>query len=677
MAIRVPVGPTVDPSTRPLSPAVPEGVFGVAGDILSATGKTAQGISDQFAEHAEKMAAIDNRVAADGAVIKGAEAADQFMLDFKANNQGMGASQNLTTAYKRLEEIRTEAGAGLMSPAARDLYNSQSRIAGLQARQHLASFAAQERLTYLNQEADSAVKLTARSLTPETFDSGVEALRARAALKGDINGWGPQQREEYIADAIGDAAYNVTAGLAVSTPDKAQTFYDTHKATMTPAQRTAAENLIHSSTQNFTVMNTVDAAVAANAAGVGAFRSAIAGIESAGSGGYKAVGPVTKSGDRAYGKYQVMGANIPKWTQEVLGKRMTPQQFLADQAAQDKVFDAKFGEFAQRYGSPQEAASVWFTGRTLAQGGATAQDVNKMTGAQYVAKFTAGLGIESPTERLVTSLPAQLAQFDATIADPVLREKVKTEYLQRVTRERSIETAISTEAQNNLLQAALANGITDPAQLQRAYPGALEDWAKLSPKAQIALQNSLTARGNQWDPVKEREFNRVMGMAQTKPQQFLLIDPTTLDLPHGARAQVATAQRALQKKSSMDTFKSVNLSRALSNPYVKRGTEKLSADDYDVFVGAMNGELEQWAQTHPGKKPTDAEIGQMGYNLLAQQKRPAGQYIFGVRVGSTEIERPAFSVPPDQAAIITDKFRARFGREPEPDEIARIYAGAS
>jgi len=676
MAIRVPVGPTVDPSTRPLSPSTPEGVFGVAGDVLGAVGKTAGNVSDLFAQHAEKMAAIDNRVAADGAVIKGAEAADQFMLDFKSNNQGMAASQNLTSAYKRLEDIRAEAGAGLMSPAARDLYNSQSRIAGLQARQHLAGFAAQERLTYLNQEADSGIKLTARSLTPENFAAGSESLKARVELKGDINGWGPEQRQEAYADAIGDAAYNVTAGMAVSSPGDAQTFYDAHKDAMTPAQRTAAENLIHSSVQNFTVMNTVDAAVAANSVGgPTSLRAAIAGIESAGSGGYKAVGPVTKSGDRAYGKYQVMGANIPKWTEQVLGKRMTPQQFLADPAAQDKVFDTIFGGYAQKYG-PQEAASLWFTGRRMAEGAAL-KDVNGMTGAEYVRRFSAGLGVESPTERLVTSLPQQLAQFDATIPNPVLREKVKTEYLQRVTRERSIDTAISTEAQNNLLQAALANNITDPARLQQAYPGALEDWNRLSPKAQIALTNSLTARGNQWDPVKEREFNRVMGMAQTRPQEFLLIDPSTLDLPHGARAQIATAQRAMQKKSQMDTFKSVNLSRALSNPYVKRGTEGLAPDDYDVFVGALNGELEQWAATHPGKKPSDAEIGQMGYNLLAQQKRPAGQYVFGVRVGSTEIERPAFSVPPQEAATITEKYKARFGREPEPDEIARIYAGAN
>ena len=66
-----------------------------------------------------------------------------------------------------------------------------------------------------------------------------------------------------------------------------------------------------------------------------AYRDAITGIESGGK--YDAIGPTTKTGDRAYGRYQVMGANVPQWTQEALGQSMTPQQFLADQAAQDKV----------------------------------------------------------------------------------------------------------------------------------------------------------------------------------------------------------------------------------------------------------------------------------------------------------------------------------------------------
>ncbi|GAA2821553.1 tail length tape measure protein [Aminobacter aminovorans] len=119
------------------------------------------------------------------------------------------------------------------------------------------------------------------------------------------------------------------------------------------------------------------------------FRQAISAIESAGSGGYSALGPWTK-GDRAYGAYQVMGANIPSWTKQALGNSMTPSQFLADPRAQDSVFDHYFGKSLSKYGNPQDAASVWFTGKPLS-GGAGAKDVLGTSGSVYVDKFNAQL----------------------------------------------------------------------------------------------------------------------------------------------------------------------------------------------------------------------------------------------------------------------------------------------
>lgn len=120
-------------------------------------------------------------------------------------------------------------------------------------------------------------------------------------------------------------------------------------------------------------------------------REAIASIESEGSGGYRAVGPKTRSGDRAYGRYQVM--NVPAWTAEVLGQPMTPQQFLDSPEAQDAVFNYKFGQSVEKYGNVQDAASVWFSGKPLAQAGGR-RDVLGTTPEQYVNKFSSALGGE-------------------------------------------------------------------------------------------------------------------------------------------------------------------------------------------------------------------------------------------------------------------------------------------
>lgn len=118
---------------------------------------------------------------------------------------------------------------------------------------------------------------------------------------------------------------------------------------------------------------------------------AIASIESAGSGGYSALGPVTQKGNRAYGKYQVMDFNIGPWTEKYFGKRLTPQEFLASPEAQEAVFRGEFGGNVEKYGSPQEAASVWFTGQPMSRG-ANRKDILGTTGSGYIAKFNRAMG---------------------------------------------------------------------------------------------------------------------------------------------------------------------------------------------------------------------------------------------------------------------------------------------
>lgn len=117
----------------------------------------------------------------------------------------------------------------------------------------------------------------------------------------------------------------------------------------------------------------------------------VARVESGGN--YEAIGPEVKRKDgvdRAYGKYQVMGANIPSWTEQALGKRMNVKEFLASPEAQEKVFEDQFTRNIKKYGSMEDAVSVWFSGRPLAQAAkAGARDVN-MGVPEYVQKVMAG-----------------------------------------------------------------------------------------------------------------------------------------------------------------------------------------------------------------------------------------------------------------------------------------------
>ena len=113
----------------------------------------------------------------------------------------------------------------------------------------------------------------------------------------------------------------------------------------------------------------------------------IAGIESGGR--YDALGPMV-GGDRAHGKYQVMGANLPSWTQEALGRRMTPEEFLKSPEAQERVFEHHFGKYLGQHGNLADAASMWHSGVPLSEARRQGRrDVNMST-EDYVRKIMGG-----------------------------------------------------------------------------------------------------------------------------------------------------------------------------------------------------------------------------------------------------------------------------------------------
>lgn len=145
---------------------------------------------------------------------------------------------------------------------------------------------------------------------------------------------------------------------------------------------------------------------------------AISGIESGGK--YDLLGPVTKTGDRAYGKYQVMGSNVGPWTKQYLGQELTPEQFIANPQAQDAVFQGRFGEYAKKYG-PEGAARAWFAG----EGGMNDLNRKDQLGTsvgKYAALFNKGMGqpagvqvaaaptgtaSDAPAPGIVSGLPPQ------------------------------------------------------------------------------------------------------------------------------------------------------------------------------------------------------------------------------------------------------------------------------
>ena len=116
----------------------------------------------------------------------------------------------------------------------------------------------------------------------------------------------------------------------------------------------------------------------------------IANIESRGSGGYSAIGPLVKGGlykgEKALGRYQVMPGNLDQWGREAVGRSVNPEEFLNDPELQDKIVAVQFMKNYKKYGNWDDAASVWFTGKPQSRGGNT-RDSLGTSGNQYVARF--------------------------------------------------------------------------------------------------------------------------------------------------------------------------------------------------------------------------------------------------------------------------------------------------
>jgi len=126
------------------------------------------------------------------------------------------------------------------------------------------------------------------------------------------------------------------------------------------------------------------------------FKRGIGMLES--SQNYSALGKIMETGaykgDRAYGKYQVMGKNIPDWTQKALGRSLTPQQFLASPEAQEKVFEYQSELNYAKYGNWDDVASVWFSGQPVS--GNYASD-GQTSVPDYIKKMRKFMGVTEKT----------------------------------------------------------------------------------------------------------------------------------------------------------------------------------------------------------------------------------------------------------------------------------------
>lgn len=97
----------------------------------------------------------------------------------------------------------------------------------------------------------------------------------------------------------------------------------------------------------------------------------------------------------ALGKYQVLPENVASWSKSVLGKTLTPEEFLADHGAQDQIAQTVLRGYVAKHGF-EGAAQAWLGGEgSIGKTGRA--DANGTTVGDYGRRAMAGLDQAGPS----------------------------------------------------------------------------------------------------------------------------------------------------------------------------------------------------------------------------------------------------------------------------------------
>lgn len=427
--------------------------------------------------------------------------------------------------------------------------------------------------------------------------------------------------------------------------------------------------------------NTVGARMISNQVmkGVGtSYGTAIVPIEQAAdaigtfeSGGrYNLVGVETKHG-RALGKYQVMEEYLPEFLKAAGMPAMTRDEFLKSPSAQDQLFNTRFGQYMKETGSFNDAASKWFSGKTMAEAG-NRKDAHGTTVPGYVSNVNAILARNAPLAQKVTEgmkLATTAAPDDATFPDYV-EQRIKTDHDRNVAIKRDTEFQNRQVVEDGLMGGKDGKLPTTIEELTNT-PEKAQAWQDLLPSNQRRYMKVLAgnAKGDtNWTDTSLREYQKLKGQAMADPASFLDMDVVGTELPNSAKRELINLQGRLKGKAEGDP----RVARALgilAPDLQAAGIDRKNKDEFHQFTGALSDQLQQFADEN--KRPPKAEEVQlMGRRLLQTQVQPG--YLWNSKT-------PTFQVPVPTEELEKIKASGEWSKmsiTPTPEQIQRIYTRA-
>jgi len=696
------------------------------GIAMQRVGAAGQQMADAVAHQTLEFQKIQNETAANNILLAGAEKIAQEELKLKQLD-GENAVNYLPTYNENVKKIRESIVGGsdnsevarLVDTALRrratDAIISGAGYAGGQAR--VAREASRNGLIATSQtEAAQAGELE--------FERSVQTIEKIATEQAEEKfGKGNPGVQAYVQQQLSEAYQKRTETLAMSDPERAKKFMEDNRTKFTADGLQRGLETINRSAVTVGSRN-IALRTMPVLGNMGPAAGAIKAIESGNK--YDSEGEwITKKNgtrDQAIGAYQVMRSNIPSWTKEVLGVSMTAEEFKANKAAQDRVFQVKFKQAYDKYGTIEDAVSVWFTGRPYAQAVREgALDVN-ITVQEYVARFqramgTAGIGSDLAAPSTIsaeeTSQWVKRAREEAQKQfpdNPTVADQAEARVLQAAGRQNSLSDKYRTQQLQSVMDAAMGTGRDKPPTHLEELFGGNKDlsaaYYALNPEQRQQINKVLieNARGKvrTWTPEAIQEEARIRGMAEDNPEEFKKLVIPALPLPKDGIDKLVQLQKEMIGGKSRDGSVTQAMNVVKSTGFMEQMDidPKTDPERYQTFLGVLEHAMESWRLQNPrhqGPIPQDAIVKMLPAlaKEVPQSRRGAAKVLDAITDPPT---KPAFEANPDQAVkdavsgtrtmdqILMDSgvpgqvlqplrqlFFQRNGRAPRMDELRQMY----
>jgi hypothetical protein len=691
--------PSVAPGSTPQSRMqvdVSAATFG--GDVgraIEGLGGQLKSSGNELFERGIAMQTLYNHSEAQEADAKYTEAAGLLHAEYNTL-QGKAAVDAYKPYIENLKKARQDIRDGLSNEASQKLFESSSNGTLGRTIFNGAGHAAGENKKYALGASTARVSAIGNNTLsfPEddrTFRDGLVKTEEEVRAQGNLMGLSPEAIDEAVSMQKSKLWGERVKGMAKQDPIVAGKWLDdgVKRGDIRGEDIGKLTNLVQQQ------RNTVGARMISKQVTDGGLQwgagqvdirraaDAIGGFESGGR--YDLQGPEVfskKTGasrGRALGKYQVMPENLPGWLNEAGMQSMTQAEFLKSPAAQDQLFNFKFGQFMKQTGNFNDAASIWFSGQPIAKAG----NVNDATPTSkgntvpsYISGVNAILARNAPVSEKV-AMGEKLAAAQVP-DDPLFPEYVQ----QRIMTDHNRVIAIKKDDEFNNRQ-TIENGLMGgregklPTTVEEltADPKASEAWEKLLPQTQRRYMKVLAgnAEGGDiaWSDESLRKYQNLKGQAASNPADFIDLDVVSERLPNSAKRELINLQGRLKGKAEGDprVARAMNI---LAPDLQAAGIDKKNKEEYYQYTGALADQLSQFAEEN--KRPPKAEEVQLMGRRLMQTQRSTG--FFGSLFGS---KTPTYQVPvPDDEAekIKQSGEWSKMSITPTPEQIQRIYTRA-